>query len=104
MGVSQSTVAKLEQSEASGTVQLESLQRAAAALDCDVAYYLVPRRSLAEMVQDRARHQASKRLAPVAHHSRLEDQTVSDADLEDQLDELAARLVDHRGLWTDDPE
>src|SRR5215217_7999866 len=44
MGVTQSTVARLESSERDGRIQLDTLQRAADALDCDLVYALVPRR------------------------------------------------------------
>ena len=40
-------------------------------------------------------------LADVAHHSRLEDQSVSDADLAIQIEEIASELIDRRGLWRD---
>jgi predicted DNA-binding mobile mystery protein A len=47
MGVSQSTVTDLEASEVRGTIQLDSLHRAADALDCDLVYFLIPRTTLA---------------------------------------------------------
>ena len=53
MGVAQPTLTKLEQSEAADRIQLDSLRRVAAALDCDVVYALVPRRPLQEMVEAR---------------------------------------------------
>jgi len=102
MDVNTSTVTKIERSEANGSVKLESLQRVADALDCDFVYFFVPRQDLGDMVQARAREKAVQVLGPVAHHGRLEDQTVSDADREAQVDELAARFIDVRGLWTDD--
>jgi hypothetical protein len=37
----------------------------------------------------------------VAHHSRLEDQTVNDDDATVQLNELAAGFIDRRGLWSE---
>ena len=102
MGVTQSSVAKIERSEANASVKLESLQRVADALDCDLVYFLVPREELGDMVQKRARAKAVQVLGPVAHHSRLEEQTVTDADRDAQLDEIAVRFIDVRGLWTDE--
>lgn len=104
MGVSQSTVANLERSEAAGSIKLHSLHRAADALDCEFVYFLVPRKSLDETVRSQARNKATQHLGPVAHHSRLENQAVSNTDLNAQLDELADRFVDLRGLWTDEDE
>jgi len=40
-------------------------------------------------------------LAAVAHHSWLEVQSISGFDLHAEIDELAAELIDHRGLWRD---
>jgi predicted DNA-binding mobile mystery protein A len=102
LGVSQQSVAHLERSERRHSIRLDSLQRAARAMDCEVVYAIVPRGSLDETVRSRARHEASRILAEVGHHSRLENQAVTDHDLAMQIDELTARLVDTRGLWTDD--
>jgi predicted DNA-binding mobile mystery protein A len=101
MGVSQSTVPDLEHSEVHGTVKLETLRRAADALDCELFYVLVPRTTLDEAVATQARRKAIHHLGRVAHHSRLEDQAVGDDDEAAQLDEFAARFIDRRGLWSD---
>jgi predicted DNA-binding mobile mystery protein A len=101
MGIAQSTEAALEASEMQGTIGLESLQRAAEALDCELVYFLVPRRSLSESVEDRARQVAAEHLAAIRHHSRLEDQALDGAGDADELEALAADLVDQRGLWNE---
>ena len=101
MGVRQQTIAALERSEQRGAIQLETLGRAASALECDLVYFLLPRRSLDELVAEQARAKASGHLRRVAHHSRLEDQAVTDADAAAQLEDLATQLVDSRGLWTE---
>lgn len=101
MGVSQQTIPDLERSEQRETIKLETLERAARALDCDVVYFLVPRRSLEDAVRAQARRQAARHLGRVAHHSRLEDQAVDYLGRTSQLDDLAARLVDRRGLWAE---
>jgi len=101
MGIIQQTVPDLERSELHDTIKLETLQRAADALDCDLAYVLLPRTSLEEAVKTQARRKASRHLSPVAHHSRLEDQSVSDDAAEAELDEFAAQFIDRRGLWSD---
>lgn len=101
MGVSQQTVPDLERSELQDTIKLATLRRAADALDCDLAYVLVPRTTLNEAVEAQARRKAARHLGRVAHHSRLEDQAVEDHDAAAQLDELAARFIDRRGLWSE---
>jgi predicted DNA-binding mobile mystery protein A len=101
LGIIQQSVSDLERSELHETVKLETLRRVADALDCDLAYALVPRTSLDEAVKAQARRKARRRLSQVEHHSRLEDQAVPVDATEAELDELAARFVDRRGLWTD---
>ena len=101
MGVRQQTIADLERSEQRGVIKLETLERTANALDCDLVYFLRPRRSLDELVTSQARRKALQHLRRVAHNSRLEDQAVTDEDTEAQLADLAMQLVDRRGLWTE---
>lgn len=101
MGISQQTVADLERSELHDTIKLETLRRAADALDCDLTYVLVPRTSLDDAVRAQARRKAARHLKPVAHHSRLEDQSVGNDDAAAELDDFASRFIDRRGLWSD---
>jgi len=101
MGVAQQTVADLERSEMQDSIKLETLRRAADALDCDVAYSFVPRTSLDEAVRRQAHLKAARILTDVAHHSHLEDQSVSDEDAAAQMEDLAGSLVDRRGLWAE---
>ena len=103
MGIAQQTVVDLERNEQRGTIKLETLQRAAEALDCELVYFLRPRASLEESVLSQARRRAAQHLRQVAHHSRLEDQTVPAGAAAAHLDEIAAEFVDRRGLWSEPP-
>lgn len=100
MGVAQPRISGIERAEAAGTIKLDTLQRAADALDCDLVYFLVPRTTLEQSVRDQARRKAAVMLWPIAHNMRLEDQAVDTAE---QIEDLADELVDRRGLWTDTP-
>ena len=102
MGVSQSTVVDIERSEAEQTVKLETLQRAAEALECELVYFLVPRTTLEDAVRERARAKAARHLDRVAHHSRLEDQELTSDAQRAQQDRFAEDLIDRRRLWADD--
>src|SRR5215813_8399297 len=46
LGVKQSSVVALEQSEAKGSIELATLRRVAEALDCTLVYALVPNKPL----------------------------------------------------------
>jgi len=100
MGIRAQSVSNIEQSETAGSIKLETLERAAHALGCDLAYVLVPRQSLDEMVMRQARKKAADYIAPIAHHGRLENQALSGAASAMQLDDLASDLIDKRGLWS----
>ncbi len=52
LGIRQASVVGLEKSEASKSITLETLERAAHALDCRLVYALVPRKPLAEVVHE----------------------------------------------------
>lgn len=99
MGISQSRIPELERGEVASSLKLDTLERAADALDCDLVYVLVPRTTLEASVRAQAQRQATARLAAIRHTMRLEDQEVGQEDSEELIDELAAELVDRRGLW-----
>ena len=99
MGVIQQNVFQFEKSEVNDRIQLRTLRQAADALNCDLVYMLLPRTPLADAVKAQARRKAEGIIDPVAHHSRLEDQSLPPHELQAQLDELADKFVDRRGLW-----
>jgi len=102
MDISPQSVQSIELNEVSGSIRLETLQRAADALNCDLEYVLIPRQRLQDMVDGQARDRAARHIDPIAHHSRLEAQSLSDGAAAAQLDDVAASLIDRRGLWTDE--
>ena len=104
MGVSQPQVVKTEQSEARRAISLESLERAADALGCDLVYTLVPRQPLRESIVERARQLAVKQLSRTTHTMPLEAQNVSPEEYDETLEELVQKLVESGGsrLWESD--
>src|SRR5882724_4913718 len=88
LNVKQPTVVRLQQSEAKGTIELATLRRVAAALDCTLVYALVPNRPLEKMVRDQARLFARRRRAPVEHSMLLEGQKVRAKDSKQGIDEI----------------
>lgn len=101
LGVSQQTVSEMERSENLDTIKLETLRRVADALECDLVYALVPRSSLDDSVNRQARRRAEQHLGVVAHHSRLEDQSVSEDLTNDHLEDLTTHFAASRGLWNE---
>lgn len=99
LGVHQSRISAIERGEREQTIKIETLARAAEALDCDLIYVLVPRSSLDEMVADQARRRAVEHLKNVVAHSRLENQEVTQDDLENQIALFTAVFQRRRDLW-----
>lgn len=98
LGTTAPGVKSLEDSEANGTIQLNTLRRVAEALDCVVVYALVPKTSLTAMVDQRAREIALRALGRVSHSMALEDQKV-DRDLEARIERYTRSAVIDRNLW-----
>lgn len=91
LNVSQPSVQALEQREVSGSITVESLERAAAALGCDLVYALIPRRPLEETLREQAEQVARAQWNAVAHTMDLEDQGVTDG--EGEIAELTRRTM-----------
>ncbi len=103
IGVSQSRAYDIEKAEANGSITLDSLERAANALDCKLVYTLVPRKSLEEMVQDQALKIAKQNIQSIHHTMSLENQNIDETDEKEQVAQLAKQLSERSGsnLWKD---
>lgn len=101
IGVSQPRALQIERAEVTGALTLDSLQRAAEALNCRLVYAIVPVEPLSAMVEHRAHAIASERMKHTVHTMGLEDQSVSSDDAIGQRNELAVRLAEKSGseLW-----
>lgn len=99
LGVRPQTVAAVEKSEASGTIQLDTLRRMADAMDCTLVYALVPRSSLEDMVDKRARAIATRDLRRVARTMELEAQGTGNADMEARIAAYIRDEIKDRDLW-----
>ena len=98
LGVLPSSVVKLENSERIGTVQIATLQRAAAAMDCDVVLLVVPRQPLQTIVDQQRLKLYNAAFNRAATHMKLEDQAVSE-DLHRHLMQQAEEAIPDTALW-----
>ena len=89
----------LEHNEQAGTVRLETLARAADAMGCDLVYAFVPRTSLDEFVDQRARAVAEAEIRRVDTTMALEDQRTSASERARLRDDRARELRASRDLW-----
>lgn len=101
LGVRPQTIDSFEKSETSGTIQLNTLRRAAEAMDCTLVYALVPKTSLENAVAERARKIAIRDLRRVAHTMALEAQETGDADLESRIEAYLRDAIRDREVWNE---
>jgi predicted DNA-binding mobile mystery protein A len=104
LGVSQPRATKIEQAENDSSITLDTLRRAAQAMDCQLVYAFVPRVPLQELVEACAAARARKILDATAHSMALENQR-TDADTERaQLEQLTRELTEKAGppLWEEE--
>jgi predicted DNA-binding mobile mystery protein A len=101
MDMTHSSLLRLESSEADDGITLGSLRRVAEALECELQYALVPRKSLTETLEAQATKLAQERMRVVAHTMALEAQSTSEAIAENQLKEIKESLLKGslRELW-----
>lgn len=103
IGVGQSRAVDIEKAETTGAITLDSLQRAARALDCELVYALVPRKPLEVIVEERATTLARHRVKAIHHTMALEAQSVAETDEQEQVKRLARQFMEKSGtkLWED---
>ncbi|MGH8306418.1 MAG: transcriptional regulator, partial [Steroidobacteraceae bacterium] len=101
VGVTQAAVVDAERTEGKGDITLATLQRYAAALDCELSYALVPKRPLQQVVEERADRIARDQVSRVSHSMALEDQLTSKEHLEREVADLRAKLLEGKRsrLW-----
>ncbi len=101
LDITKAAVAAIESSERRSTIRLETLERAAAQLDCELVYALVPRESLQGTVRRQAQSVASRHAARVNTTMALEEQSLTGAFADDAWLELVSDIEHGRGLWSE---
>ena len=99
MGVSQQAVSQLEKREVDDSATLAAMREAAAALDAEFIYALVPKRRIQDTLGERAMRLAQRMVSSVRQTMRLEAQD-PESDLEERTRALAAELLESPSqLW-----
>jgi len=103
LGVSRAAVYKLEQREKGGNVTLKQLDKAAEALECEVVYALIPKKSLEQTIRDRARQKAEQQLRAANASMGLEAEGVEDTDFAAAVTSASSytEALTDRHLWDD---
>ena len=77
MGVSPARISKMESDELAGALTLNTLRKAAEALDCTLVYGLVPKKNLEDAVRKQVAMYAGQRFNRISHTMALEDQELT---------------------------
>jgi len=101
MNMTKQGVDAFEKAEVSGSISLNTLRKAAEALDCALVYAVVPRDSLHNAVERQARKLAEHSAAYTGHSMLLENQLPGKHERQAALEKAIADIVRHRpkNLW-----
>ena len=104
MTVVPQVVQKIEASEEAYTVQLETLQKVAQALDCRLSYVLVPNKPLQDSVEKQTLKKAKSIVENISHSMSLEDQKTTSEEIDAQIKKVVEDLKKGKKLsviWDD---
>lgn len=103
MGGSQANITALERREKTGKITLESLEKAAHAMNFRCVYFFIPNKPIEQILKDQALSVAKKHLRSVEHSMELEHQGLSSQQKKRQEDDLVQELLQGppRNLWED---
>ncbi len=104
LGCSRANITTIEQRERKGTISLETLKQVAQAMNCKLVYCLVPLEPLDTILEKQARSIAKKRVKIINHSMSLEQQGLTQKQLQQQENDLVQELLqgNPKKLWNDD--
>lgn len=97
-GLSSSTIVQNEKRESEGAVTIDTLNKMAEAMDCELVYAFIPRKEIYELQKEAAIKKAKRLLSIASTHMELEDQKVK-VDLKDRIEALAEELIQKGEVW-----
>jgi predicted DNA-binding mobile mystery protein A len=97
-GVATPTIAQAERREVEGKLSVETLRKAAEAMNCDFVYMFVPKSDLNEFIHQKAYQKAQRILEKADLHMSLEDQKVK-SDIEERILRLQKKLIAEGKVW-----
>jgi predicted DNA-binding mobile mystery protein A len=103
MGLKQPSVVAMEQREADKSITLETLEKAANAVGCDVFYAFVPKDSFEKFVDSKRRELVNRIITETNLTMSLEEQGLSKKEIAEQTNLLMddMRIKPLKKLWRD---
>ena len=102
LGITKQGVKKIEESEAKGTISINSLKEVANALNLQLVYGFAPKNgTVQQLVDEKAQQLATKIIMRTHKNMQLENQAISDAQLKSAIKDLAEELKREmkKSLW-----
>lgn len=102
LNITRQGVKRIEESEANGTITLNSLKDTAKAVDLKLVYALVPLNgTINDLIQIKAEKLARKIVLRTNQNMKLEDQGIGDKKISKTIEELASELKREmkKSLW-----
>jgi len=93
VGIDQSRISRIENSEKDGSVKLSSLQKIAQSIGMDFVYGFVPKGTLESMVREQAKKIALQKLKRLNHTMRLELQELPPEEQEKALKDMIDKIL-----------
>ncbi|MEO1487560.1 MAG: mobile mystery protein A [Bacteroidota bacterium] len=102
LGITRQGVKKIEESEANGTITINTLRDVAAAMDMKFVYAMVPKDgTIDDLIQVKAEELAQKIVLRTNQNMKLEDQGIGDEKINDTIKDLANEIKREvrKSLW-----
>jgi predicted DNA-binding mobile mystery protein A len=93
MGVAQARASAIESGEIEDSLTLKTIKEASAALNCRFVYFLIPEKSLEEIVNEQAVKFVKSSTESVAHSMTLENQGIAPEDANDFIKIKAEEIM-----------
>jgi len=104
IGKTRALVSNTEKAELDGAVTLRTMRSMAEAANCRFIYAFVPEESAEVLIRRRAREKAERRVMEAGIHMALEQQTLSQSQIESEIERLAEEILREQpgDLWNDE--
>ena len=102
LGITRQGVKKIEESEANGTITINTISEVAAAMDMKFVYSLVPKEgTIDDLIQMKAEKLAQKIVLRTNQNMKLENQGIGDEKINDTIKDLANEIKRElkKSLW-----
>ena len=102
--MSRARVSKVERAEPHGSVTLNTVQVMAEAMDCKFVYAIVPKQNVEDVIKARAIEKAHAQVKTASTHMALEAQSLSQEQLEFEIERIAEQIMDKlpSDFWNDE--